>query len=64
LKAKIMHPRRPVREKSNKAAPASSGKAAAGKPRAIATQRKALKVAEGAGTNGPKTRQRILDVAT
>lgn len=65
LKAKIMHHRRPVREKSNKkAASASGGKAAAGRPRAIATQRKALRVAEGAATNGSKTRQRILDVAT
>ena len=65
LKAKIMHHRRPVREKSNKkAAPASGGKAAAGRPRAIATQRKALRVAEGTATNGSKTRQRILDVAT
>jgi len=55
LKAKIMHHRRPVREKSNKkAAPASGGKAAAGRPRA----------SEGAPTNGSKTRQRILDVAT
>ena len=55
LKAKIMHHRRPVREKSNKkAVPASGGKAATGRPRA----------SEGAATNGSKTRQRILDVAT